>query len=341
MLTNPSQVIIRNSELFENKRVLILNYENDLLPKHLLENASEVEALALDYNHHLQIQAYESDKLKLYFGHKLPHSDEFDAAVIYFPKAKNLAPYLLHLAAHHLKTQGQLYIVGENKGGIKSINKLIPDFFEPAIKLDSARHCALFATELISQTQAIDLEDWYSQYQLKTPQGSITICNLVGVFSEKRLDAGTELLLSHLPELTGRVLDFGCGAGVITAALLKQQPELNLECVDINAMALASCQLTLAANEMKAKVYPSDGIPENSGQFDAIISNPPFHDGLMSTTDIATKFVKDSSAKLTKNGLWQIVANRHLPYSETIATYFGQFSTPAENNKYKLYKNKA
>ncbi len=340
MLTNPSQVIIRNNELVKDHSLLLLNYESDLLAKHLLENASRVEALALDYNHHLQLQAHESSRLTAHFGHKLAHHDKFDSVIIYFPKAKSLAPYLLHLAAYHLKANGQLLVVGENKGGIKSLNKLLPSYFQPANKVDSARHCALYVSELLSPVKEIQLSDWYSQYQLATPQGEITICNLVGVFSEKKLDAGTELLLSHLPQLKGRVLDFGCGAGVITAALLKQQPELNIECVDINAMALASCELTLKANQLNAKVYPSDGIPTQTSSFDAIISNPPFHDGLQSTTDIATQFVKDSAKMLTRDGIWQIVANRHLPYSDTIQTHFGQFNTPAENNKYKIYANK-
>ena len=102
-------------------------------------------------------------------------------------------------------------------------------------------------------------------------------------------------------------------------------------------MALLSCELTLAANSMQAKVYPSDGFNHITGKFDGIISNPPFHDGLASTTDIATQFVQQSAIRLTSNGIWQIVANRHLPYSETIATHFGKVNVVAENNKYKLY----
>jgi 16S rRNA (guanine1207-N2)-methyltransferase len=133
------------------------------------------------------------------------------------------------------------------------------------------------------------------------------------------------------------VLDFGCGAGVITAALLKAQPSLSLECVDINAMALASCELTLAANGMTAKVYPSDGLTQTTGKFNGIISNPPFHDGLASTTSIAQNFVTDSAKQLQHNGIWQIVANRHLPYSDIIAAEFGQLKVVADNNKYKLY----
>ncbi|WP_445773387.1 methyltransferase [Shewanella sp.] len=341
MLTNPSQALIRNSELYQQQNVLILNYEADTFASQCLESARHVTALAFDFNHHQTLLPYANDNLHCYFGHQLPEaiaSKKFDSVIIYFPKAKPLMGYLLQLAAQHLDVNGLLMVVGENKGGIKSIAKLTPEYFSAPIKQDNARHCLLYTSYLRHCAPPLLLSDWVSQYALDTPQGQLHICNLVGVFSEKRLDQGTELLLSHLPDnLQGRVLDFGCGAGVISAALLKANPELQIECIDINAMALASCQLTLAANNMQATVYASDGFNHITGQFNGIISNPPFHDGLTSTTDIATQFVKHSAMSLAPKGIWLIVANRHLPYSDTIATYFGKVNVPAENNKYKLY----
>ncbi|MXR67668.1 methyltransferase [Shewanella sp. JBTF-M18] len=340
MLSNPSQVVLRNIELFESKNVLLINHECDLLATALLEDAAKVTTLALDFNHFQRIKSHENARLQCHFGHQLPSTQTFDAVVLFYPKSKSLAPYLINLAGRHLIPGGELVIVGEKKGGIRSITKQLPDYFDGGIKLDNARHCMLYSSSLQSEAPEINLSDWVKAYVLSTPQGELTICNLVGVFSEKRLDEGTELLLEHLPTLKGRVLDFGCGAGVITAALLKANPDLELECVDINAMALASCELTMAANGMQAKVYASDGLTQIQGLFDAIISNPPFHDGLDSTTEIATRFVQESEAQLRSGGIWQIVANRHLPYSDTIAQFFNTVNVTAENNKYKIYANR-
>ncbi|QYJ97106.1 class I SAM-dependent methyltransferase [Shewanella alkalitolerans] len=340
MLSNPSQVVLRNIELFESKNVLLINHECDLLATALLEDAAKVTTLALDFNHFQRIKSHENARLQCHFGHQLPSTQTFDAVVLFYPKSKSLAPYLINLAGRHLIPGGELVIVGEKKGGIRSITKQLPDYFDGGIKLDNARHCMLYSSSLLSEAPEIKLSDWVKDYVLSTPQGELTICNLVGVFSEKRLDEGTELLLEHLPTLKGRVLDFGCGAGVITAALLKANPDLELECVDINAMALASCELTLAANGMQAKVYASDGLTQTQGMFDAIISNPPFHDGLDSTTEIATRFVQESEAQLKSGGIFQIVANRHLPYSDTVAKFFKTVNVAAENNKYKIYANR-
>ncbi|WOT05591.1 class I SAM-dependent methyltransferase [Shewanella youngdeokensis] len=339
MLTNASQAILRNIDLITNQSVLVLNYEGDTLPKALLDTAATVSALALDFHHHLIMQPHACSKLKLYFGHQLPNEDSFDSVIVYFPKSKALAPYLFNLAAKHLKPQGQLIVVGENKSGIKSLPKQLPDYFDAAFKADNARHCIVYTSELNQTAPAIKLQDWCSQYPLQTPQGEITICNMVGVFSEKRLDEGTKLLLDNLPTMRGKVLDFGCGAGVITAALLKAQPQLKMACVDINAMALLSCELTLKANNLNAEVFASDGLAQTTHQYDGIISNPPFHDGFASTTDITTEFVANSKERLTKGGLFHIVANRHLPYSECIAEHFGSVNVSAENNRYKIYSN--
>ncbi|WP_299491166.1 class I SAM-dependent methyltransferase [uncultured Shewanella sp.] len=341
MLTNPSQIILRNHELVDNHSVLILNYESDLLAVELLQTASNVCALALDFHHHLQLNHHQHDRLTLHFGHQLPHDEKFDSVLIYYPKAKSLVPYLLNLAAHHLKQEGQLIITGENKGGIKSITKQTPDYFSKPIKLDNARHCLLFCSELQGDAPSINIKDWTSQYQLNTPQGELTICNLVGVFSERRLDAGTQLLLENLPKMSGKVLDFGCGAGVITAALLKAQPELSIDCVDINAMALEACRLTMEANGFSANIFASDGLRQTNTLYNGIISNPPFHDGLSATTQIAKTFVQESAIRLDKTGLFYIVANRHLPYADTIKTHFKQVHVKAETNHYKIYANQA
>ncbi|MCL1050279.1 methyltransferase [Shewanella abyssi] len=339
MLTNASQALLRNSDLVNGQSVLVLNYEGDTLPKALLDSAASVCALALDFHHHLIMQPHAASNLQLFFGHQLPNQDCFDSVIVYFPKAKALAPYLFNLAAKHLKPLGQLIVVGENKGGVKSLPKLLPDYFDKAFKTDNARHCIVFTSELNRQAPEIKMQDWYSKYPLQTPQGEITICNMVGVFSEKRLDEGSKLLLDNLPRMRGNVLDFGCGAGVIAAALLTAQPQLKLECVDINAMALLSCELTMQANGLEANVFASDGLAQVSKNYDGIISNPPFHDGLTSTNSITTHFVKASLANLTRGGLFHIVANRHLPYSDCIAENFGSVNVCAENNRYKVYSN--
>ena len=67
---------------------------------------------------------------------------------------------LLANIARFIKPNGQLLLVGENKEGIKSAAKLLEPFGERVNKLDSARHCSLFCTEVSTQVPDFNIEDW-------------------------------------------------------------------------------------------------------------------------------------------------------------------------------------
>ncbi|MCP5775072.1 class I SAM-dependent methyltransferase, partial [Klebsiella pneumoniae] len=85
------------------------------------------------------------------------------------------------------------------------------------------------------------LADWAQHYTVSTPNGDLIICALPGVFSQNRLDVGTATLLPYLSQITsGKIADFGCGAGVISAYLAKLNPKNRIFAMDVDAFALAS-----------------------------------------------------------------------------------------------------
>ena len=53
-----------------------------------------------------------------------------------------------------------------------------------------------------------------------------TVTNHAGIFCADRLDLGTRFLLRHLPRRHGpdRVIDLGCGNGVVGTAAAARQP---------------------------------------------------------------------------------------------------------------------
>ena len=56
----------------------------------------------------------------------------------------------------------------------------------------------------------------------------LTFTTDAGVFSRDGLDRGTEVLLDALPELSGRVLDLGCGWGAVGVALGRDRKSTRL-----------------------------------------------------------------------------------------------------------------
>ncbi|WP_163934221.1 methyltransferase [Paraferrimonas sp. SM1919] len=333
-LTNPSILLERNLEAFENSKLLILNHEDDDFAVSASKIADSVTALALDFQHHQTLKGH--NYVDCHFGtHLNKEGDGFDDIIIYFSKTKALSQYLLDMAQHLIKNNGYIWVVGENNSGIKTLPKMLTS---TCYKSDSARRCSLYYSQIEQPTRHFAIEDYLEQFQLSFNQSSLHVCTLPGVFAGQKLDAGTELLLQTLVNnQQGRILDFGCGSGVLTAAIALNNPDAQIEAVDINAMALAACKLTMDANNLQVNVYPSNGLQEVQPGLQAIISNPPFHDGLVTTTDIATQFVADSKKVLNQGGLWQIVANAHLPYGEAIAASFGTICVENSNNKFKVY----
>jgi len=101
-----------------------------------------------------------------------------------------------------------------------------------------------------------------------------------GVFSRGGLDMGTRILLEALPELSGRILDLGCGWGPVGAAIGSVYPETEILMTDVNERAAELARRNLAANGVKnARVVTGDGYASVDGSFSAILLNPPIRAG--------------------------------------------------------------
>ena len=129
------------------------------------------------------------------------------------------------------------------------------------------------------------------------------------MFSHGRLDEGSELLLAEQQALpAGRVLDFGCGSGVLSLVMARRNPGCRFELVDIDALAIYCARQSLALNGVAAEVHASDGLSDVHGRFAAVISNPPFHTGIRQDTSIAERFFEQVTRNLQPGGELRIVA---------------------------------
>ena len=93
------------------------------------------------------------------------------------------------------------------------------------------------------------------------------------------IDLAKELLVGV--KMDARILDLCCGSGCITCAIGHELPASRLVAVDISANALDICKKNIAANRMDGRVIciQTDALsspPMGIGEFDMIISNPPY-----------------------------------------------------------------
>jgi 16S rRNA (guanine1207-N2)-methyltransferase len=102
-----------------------------------------------------------------------------------------------------------------------------------------------------------------------------------GVFSPRRLDAGTRLLLDVAPgpPASGDLLDLGSGYGPLALTMAARSPSARVWAVDVNARALAltAANAARAGLENVRSARPDDeALPAT---FDLIWSNPPIRIG--------------------------------------------------------------
>lgn len=323
-----SEVLLRQIERFAG-RVLLAGLPADGLLGELPQ--------ALGWSWHAGEQRQLDGRYpgRCHFG-VTPPIGEFDAAVLFLPKSRELTDYLLAALASRVPG-GQLYLVGEKRAGVERAARQLGALAKAA-KLDSARHCQLWHAAIDSALPCPDLHSLAQRYTLALADGELQVVTLPGVFSHGRLDRGSALLLEHLDGLPeGQVLDFGCGAGVLGAVLKRRYPASRLSLLDVDAFALESSRLTLAANGLEGEVIGGDGIDAAPAGLAAIVSNPPFHQGVHTDYQASERLLREAAQHLRPGGELRLVANSFLKYPPLIEQHLGPCRSLAEGDGFRIY----
>jgi 16S rRNA (guanine1207-N2)-methyltransferase len=323
-----SEVLLRQPEHF-NGRTLLAGLPADDLLTHFPD--------ARGWTWHAGDDAYFQARFpgRVDFGTSAP-AQPYDTAVLFLPKSRELTDYLLNVVAA-LVPHGTLYVVGEKRGGIERAAKQLA-LLGTASKLDNARHCQLWKVSQPSATP-VRLHERAECFELNVAGSTLQVTSLPGVFSHGRLDKGSALLLEHLDHLpSGPLLDFGCGAGVVGATLKQRYPESDIHMLDVDAFAVESSRMTLTANRLEGHVFAGDGIAAAPIGLGAIISNPPFHQGVHTHYQASETLLREAAHHLRPGGELRIVANSFLKYPPLIEQHLGPCRILAERDGFRIYQ---
>ncbi|PMH41214.1 16S rRNA methyltransferase [Vibrio sp. 10N.286.49.B3] len=333
--TAPSQIAQRQLAYFEGKHVLVAGEAEDLFPVELASHCESVTVFTSNYGYFRQLEA--QPRITRYFGAEFDAETKADMVLLYWPKAKAEAEFLLAMLMAKLGENTEIVVIGENRSGVKSIEKMFKDY-GIVKKYDSARRCSFYWGQCTTTPKAFNLQEWFKTYTVNINNQDLIIKSLPGVFSHGEFDIGSQLLLDSLPKLSGKVLDFGCGAGVLSAVMASNNPDAELELCDISAFAVASSQATLAANGLKGRVFASDVYSDTGKHYQFIISNPPFHSGLETSYSATETLLAQAPQRLVRSGTLMIVANSFLKYQPIIEQAFGQCTTVNKTSKFAIYQ---
>ncbi len=129
-----------------------------------------------------------------------------------------------------------------------------------------------------------------------------------GVFSKKKIDFGTELLLTSFSFINkeSKVLDIGTGTGVIGLYFAKQGFKI-VDMVDINTRAIELAKKAAQDQNLTVNVYESDCYEKVENKYDYIITNPPIRAG----NKVIYKILIEANDNLNKSGeLWFVIRKK-------------------------------
>ncbi len=157
-----------------------------------------------------------------------------------------------------------------------------------------------------------------------------------GVFSWNRIDVGSEMLMKHLPALSGSGADVGCGIGYLSRAALASPAVTHMTMMDIDRRAVEMAKKNVDA--ARISVVWSDVKYVTTLSVDFVVMNPPFHDGGLEDQSLGQQFIRAAAAALGGGGTLWLVANRHLPYEAVMKPLFKNVTLHAEENGFKIYE---
>lgn len=169
-LTPASEVILRHSDEFIARHVLFAGDLQDALPAQF--DAAGVRVHSNQY-HHWQLLSTTLEE-NVQFG--LLATPEIvatcDTLVYYWPKSKQEAQFQLANLLSLLPVGTDIFVVGENRSGVRSAEEMLSDFAQ-LTKIDSARRCGLYHGRLDKQPE-FDADAWWESYQV----GDVTVKTL-------------------------------------------------------------------------------------------------------------------------------------------------------------------
>lgn len=255
------------------------------------------------------------------------------SAIMYAPPGTIERRYVLALCLQAMRVGGALTVLApKDKGGSRIAAELAG--FGCTVTENSRSHHKIVHTvrpERLDGVETAIAQGGMRQY----PRDGLW--TQPGVFSWDRLDAGSALLLNHLPALAGHGADLGCGIGVLSQAILRSPTVGELVLVDIDRRAVAAAQKNIADPRARFLWADMRDAPLPASGLDFVVMNPPFHDAGIEDQGLGQLFIERAAVMLTAGGKLWLVANRHLPYEALLARAFAHVTAVAEADGFKIY----
>lgn len=153
-------------------------------------------------------------------------------------------------------------------------------------------------SELRVKTAILKLKNG-AVYQFQTPSG---------VFSFGEIDKATRILIEYCHLHGRKLLDLGCGYGVIGIVLKAEHPDLEVYMSDINERAVEFAKINARKNNVDVVIKQGAFFePWKDEKFDMVLMNPPLAAG----KEVVLRLIRECFEHLNYGGSLQVVAHHN------------------------------
>jgi len=168
----------------------------------------------------------------------------------------------------------------------------------------------------------------------------VSISARANVFAWDKLDLGARVLLRSLPESDEpwRIVDQGCGSGVLALTLANRCPNAIVTGVDESYQAIASAEANAATAGLtqQTRFAVNDRLDDvaEAGDADLVVCNPPFHQSHAVGDHVAWGMFRQAQRTLVRGGRYLVVGNRHMNYHAKLKRLFGNCTTVGNDKRF-------
>lgn len=265
--------------------------------------------------------------------HPAPEGAGFDLTVIFAGRHRRQNEAWIADATARTEPGGSVLVAGMKTDGMASLKKRVSALHDLAGAQAKFHGMAFWLRRLAEAAGLVEA--------LSHPNGLVEgrFETGPGMFSADAVDTGSQLLARHLPDdIGGSVADFGAGWGYLSAELAKRAGVASLDLYEASHAALQAAKTNLGGGgRIEPGFFWHDLLSEPvSRQYDAIVMNPPFHQGRATEPGIGSVFVKAALGALKRGGRLFLVANRGLPYERDLQAGSSAFGELASDGRYKV-----
>lgn len=268
--------------------------------------------------------------------------ERFPLVMVLPPRQRDEARALFAHAVQRATEGGVVLAAVPNAEGAKSAEGDLTSLAGPLHQL-SKHKCRVFWTQPLGTQVNAGLSDTWAAFD-EPRLNEAGYVSRVGLFAWDRVDIASALLAAHLPtELAGSVADLGAGYGYLSTQLIARCPGVSsIDLYEAEARALEPARQNLqqarrdSGRDVAFAVHWHDvtqGLPR---RYDAVVSNPPFHQGRADLPELGRAFIDTAANALLPHGRFWLVANRHLPYEATLAARFNEVNTVVMQDGFKV-----